>query len=59
VGTVIRIRPLGKHSSALAAAVIVLPEPVADTSVPRAPCAGIDDLAKNLTRSRMAVFWVT
>lgn len=59
VGTVTRIRPPGKHSSALAAAVIVLPDPVADTSVPRAPCSRTEDLAKNLTHSRMAFFWVT
>ncbi|AYV25108.1 hypothetical protein EES41_00010 [Streptomyces sp. ADI95-16] len=59
VGTVTRIRPPGKLSSAHAAAVIVFPEPVADTIVPRAPCGGMDDLAGNPTHLRNADFWST
>lgn len=36
-GTMTRIRPSGKHSRALTAAVIVFPDPVTDTPVARAP----------------------
>lgn len=59
VGTVTRIRPSGKRSSAHAAAVIVLPDPVADTIVPRAPSDGTSDLAGNPTHFRKAAFWAT
>jgi hypothetical protein len=56
VGTVTRIRPSWNHSSAHAAAVIVLPDPVADTIVARAPCEGADDLAENPTHFRKVDF---
>ncbi|GGX46418.1 hypothetical protein GCM10010353_71290 [Streptomyces chryseus] len=59
VGTVTRIRPPANDSSAHAAAVIVLPDPVADTIVPRAPCGGTDDLAGNPTHFRNADRWST
>lgn len=59
VGTVTRIRPSAKLSSAHAAAVIVLPDPVADTIVPLAPRGGTDDLVGNPTHFRNADFWST
>src|SRR5690606_3433475 len=58
-GTVTRIRPSANDSSAHAAAMIVLPEPVADTIVARAPCGGTDDLAGNPTHLRNAARWST
>jgi hypothetical protein len=59
VGTITRIRPPGKHSNAQAAAVIVLPDPVADTITPRAPCAGTADRTGNPTHLRKAAFCAT
>src|SRR5690606_3027642 len=59
VGTVTRRRPSANDSSAHAAAMIVLPEPVADTIVARAPCGGTDDLAGNPTHLRNAARWST
>lgn len=53
VGTMTRIRPSRKLSSAAHAAVIVFPEPVADTPVPRTPSGGTDDLAGNPTHLRI------
>ncbi|MFC9855876.1 hypothetical protein, partial [Streptomyces prasinus] len=38
---------------------IVFPDPVADTIVPRTPSDGTDDLAGNPTHRRKAAFWAT
>lgn len=56
VGTMTRIRPPRKHSRAAHAAVIVFPEPVAETTVPRSPCAGTGDLVGNPAHARMRAF---
>src|SRR5688500_18532263 len=50
------MRPSGKRSNAAHAAVMVFPEPVADTSVARAPLADTDDLAGNPVHLRMLEF---
>lgn len=59
VGTMTRIRPSGKYSRAHAAVVIVLPDPVADTPMARAPSGGTKDLAGNPTQLRKRNFWST
>lgn len=56
VGTMTRIRPSRKFSRAAEAAVIVLPDPVADTTVPRSPWTGTGDLAGNPTHFLMREF---
>lgn len=53
VGTMTRIRPPRKHSRAAHAAVIVFPEPVAETTVPRSPWAGADARTGNPVHLRI------